>query len=155
MKIISIISFAPKINLDPERFKDIYEYTEHYEKNVGRVEYLDVDEPVRRVFFYDEFALNQAERLVPFYEGKNVDIQLWRPYQDIKEVHEKNISGVNCKLIPAVVQKDRFGRKYTTSNLMIEMLKNEVKKGAVLITNFPSNFTQYVLEELGPNACTS
>ena len=34
---------------------------------------------------------------------------------------------------------------------MIEMLKNEVKKGAVLITNFPSNFTQYVLEELGPN----
>jgi len=151
MKVISIISFAPKINLDPERFQDIYEYTEHYEKNVGRVQYLDVDEPVKRVFFYDEFALNQAERLVPFYDGENVDVELWRPYRDIKEVHEKNINGVNCKLIPAVVQKDRFGRKHTISNLMIEMLKNEVRKGTVLITNFPSNFTQYVLEELGPN----
>ncbi len=152
MKIISVISFAPKINLAKTRFKDIYEYTDHYEKNVGRVEYLDVDEPIKRVFFYDEFALNQAERIVPFYEGENVQIELWRPYQDISKVYSKLIAGVECKLIPAVTYKDRLGRKRTKSDMMISMLKEEVKNGAVLITNFPSNYTQYVLEEIGSNA---
>ncbi len=152
MKIISIIAFAPRINLAENRFKDIYEYTEHYQKNVGRVEYLDIDEPIKRVFFYDEFALNQAERLVPFYDGEDVQIELWRPYQDISKVYSKEIAGVNCKLIPANTYKDRLGRKRTKSDLMISMLKEEIKKGAVLITNFPSNYTQYILDEIGNKA---
>lgn len=152
MKIISIISFAPKINLAKTRFKDIYDYTEHFEKSVGRVEYLDIDEPIKRVFFYDEFALNQAERLVPFYDGQKVQIELWRPYQEISKVYQKKIAGVECKLIPANTYNDFWGRKKTKSNLMIKMLREEVSKGAVLITNFPSNYTQYVLDNLGVSA---
>lgn len=152
MKIISIISFAPKINLSKTRFEDIYAYTDHYKKSVGRVEYLDIDEPIKRVFFYDEFALNQAERLVPFYDSHEVQIELWRPYHDISKVYHKKIAGVECKLIPANFDKNSLAQTRTKSDLMIEMLKEEVSKGALLITNFPSNFTQYILEELGNSA---
>ena len=148
-KIISIISFSPKHDNILQRFKNFYEYTDYYRKNIGKLDFLDVNEDeINRVFFYEEFAHNQAERLAP--KLKDTTIELWRPYLGIKKLYSKEINGVNHKLFPAINKLDVFGRKILKSDYMINELNHEITSNILLIINYPSNFTSYLLSQTKP-----
>lgn len=150
-KIISIIGFSPDVKKLRKRFNNIEEFTAYYNNNVREVFYLDIDEPEERVFFFQEFAFNQLERLANSSSLSNTVIELWRPYIGIHRIYSRSINGVIYKLFPAVEKRDIFGRKQTISIDLVDLLRNEMKNKTLLIINYPSGFTHNLLKKTKPN----
>lgn len=132
-KIIIILTFSPRIDHVLQRFSSLPEFTEYYRKNIGDLDFLDIDEPAGRIFFIKgEFQhILSVETLTRTNE---FEIEFWRPYHGINNSYSKNVDGVLHKVFPGYRRKSFGFSPYINSPALNDALREEIRKGDVLLS---------------------
>ena len=149
-KIIIILTFSPRHDNLLKNFSSLDQYTDYYKRNVGGLDYLDIDEPLKRIFFYKaEFqhvlSIETLKRTTEF------EIEFWRPYHGIAKDYSKNVDGVLHRVFPGYKKKLPGMSSYIKSPLMNDLLKEEIKKGNVLLSLAgPTKTTTELLLDIKP-----
>jgi glycosyltransferase involved in cell wall biosynthesis len=149
-KIISILASSPTQDKLIKRFNNIDKYFNHYKNNIGGIDYLDVEEPIKKVFFYhQDFSVMQAKEILKRTDKYN--IECWRPYIGINITYSKIIDGITHKIIPQYKKKDILGRSKLVSKDFDRELKKEIQKGNVLVIHsYPGSFITKIWLHLKP-----
>jgi len=149
-KIISILAFSPRQEILRKRFNSDEKYIQHHRDNIGGIDYLKIEKPTNKVFFYHtEFFHIQAKEILK--RTDKYDIECWRPYIGINRVYSKNIDGITNKAIPQYEKKDFLGRSTLESKYFQHELKKEIEKEKVLIIHsYPGGMMTKIWGRLKP-----
>ena len=149
-KIIYMFLMSPPHEKLISKFNSIEDYTTHYAQSVGDLHYLDVNEEVRRVFFYlQDFCHLLMKEILS--RTNDYELEIWRSYLGITQVYTKEVEGITHRLFPAKKVKKITGSYKTHSNDLLTRLKKTIKtENVLLITSYPSQYTTCFLLKLKP-----
>ena len=150
IKIIDIIFYSPTFGKILDRFDNVEDYTKYYSANVGRVEFLDINEPLKRVFFFlEDFDHMVLERINQ--KTDKFELETWRPYLGLKKTYSKNVHGVTFRAFPAIRNKSITGTKYDHSSHLENELKRVItRENVILVFSYPSFYITKLLLRLKP-----
>ena len=139
-KIVYIMSSVPQLDKLMGRFDNMDDYFKYFTREIGGVDYLDIDEPIGKVFFYHgDFSHIQGIELLK--RTKEFEFECWRPYSKITKVYSKNVGGIIHKIFPQDTKKDIFGRMTYYSESLERELLTEINQNNILVTHgYPSFF---------------
>lgn len=150
-KIIYILDFSPPHENLFKRFNNTKDYTDYYKKEIGGVDYLDVDEFPNRVFFYhDDFYHILGKEIIK--HTSDYLFECWRPYYNISKIYSKEVDGIVHKIFPTKYKKAIKGLQgWTVSNEMTKTIKKEKNIHDVLIIlSWPSKSMNKFIANIKP-----
>ena len=150
VKIINLMFFSPPHEDLISRFNSVEEYTLHNSSNVGRIDFLDINEPLKRVFFYlEDFGHIVLERIKQ--KTDRFELESWRPYLGLKKTYSKDVKGITFRAFPAIRKKSVTGTNYDHSIELVKELRRVIKhEKVILYFSYPSFYITKLLLILRP-----